>query len=179
MDVQNLAKFEWDNDIPFSIDVVNKTLHAMLGEGEAPRDKDFVLGLLRYNKENRKWSLNSINPNHNDTFGTHSFQQVNSGFSITVKAISETSTNMKIVVSARQYNFIGGGNQLYLQAECEKFINALSYYLEHQDIVTDWDEIFKPQSLKENAEAKGKGCALFLFLPLIIGIGSLITYFLL
>ena len=178
MDIQNLAKFEWENEIPFPIDVVNKTLHAVLGEGEEPRQKDFVLGLLSFNKEDRKWGINSVSPTHNDTFGTHGFGQVNSSFSITVKSIDEKTTNLKIIVSARQGNFIGGGNQAYLQAECEKFINAMSYYLEHQDIVEDWHDNFKPHSLEKNVQNNNKGCATFLILPLLIGAGGYITYLL-
>ena len=175
MDIQNLAKFEWENEIPFSIDVVSKTLHAVIGEGTEPRNNDYVLGLLNYNKEDKKWNINSLNRVHNDAFGTHSFGQVNSSFSITIKKVGEESTNMKIVVSARQGNYVGGGNQSYLQAECDKFINALSYYLEHQDIVTDWHDNFKPQSIESNANSGGTGCVLFI--PFVIGVGGVITYF--
>jgi hypothetical protein len=174
MDVQNLAKFEWENDIPFSVEVVNKTLHATLGEG-GPGKPDFVLGFLNYNNENKKWGINSVDPTHNDTFGTHGFGQVNSSFSITVKSVNEKTTNMKIIVSARQGNFIGGGNQAYLQDECQKFITALSYYLEHQDMVDNWVENYKPQTLAKNAQQKNnKGCALFI--PFFIGVGGLATY---
>ena len=178
MDIQNLAKFEWENEIPYSKDVVNRTLHAVIGEGEETRDLDYVLGFLSYNKENRKWGINSLLRKHNDAFGTHSFGQVNSAFSITVKAINENSTDLKIVVSARQGNFIGGGNIAYLQGECDKFIDALSYYLERQDLVKDWEENFKPQTLANNAKVKGKGCAMLLFVPFILGLGGFITYLL-
>lgn len=178
MDIQNLAKYEWENEIPYPKDEVNRTLHAVIGEGEETGGLDYVLGFLDYNKENRKWGLNSLLRNHNDAFGTHSFGQVNSSFSITVKAINDNSTVLKIVVSARQGNFIGGGNIAYLQGECEKFIKALSYYLERQDVVKDWEENIKPQMLAKNAQVKGKGCAMILLLPLILGLGGFITYLL-
>ena len=175
MDVHNLGKFEWENEVPFSIDVINKTLHAVIGEGEEPRNKDYVMGLL---VNNRKWGLNSVYPKHNDVFGTHSFGQVNSSFSITVKATGDNSTSMKIVVSGRQGNFIGGANQAYLQAECEKFIDALTYYLEHQEPIKYWHETYKPQTLQKKAQANNKGCAMSLLLPIVIGAGGLITYLL-
>ncbi len=89
MDINNIAKFEWGNEIPFSIDTVNMTLHAIIGEGEDPGSKDHVLCLLSFNKKNRKWDINTLYPNHNDMFGIHGFGQVNSVFSITVKSIDE------------------------------------------------------------------------------------------
>lgn len=178
MNVQNLGKFEWENEIPFPIDTVNKTLHAVLGEGKEPRSADFVLGLISSNKENRKWNLNTVSPTHNDVFGMHGFGQINSSFSITVKAVNETTTNLEVVVSARQGNVVGG-NLSFLQSECEAFITALSYYLEHQDIVKDWEENYKPQSLANKEKTGNSGCASVLLIPLMIGLGGIISCFIL
>ena len=178
MDVSNPTKIEWENEIPYSVVVLNRTLHAMLGEGEEPSNKDFVLGLLNFNKENRKWGITSVIPKHNDTFGSHSFGQVNSSISITVKAIDEKKTSLKIVTSARQGDFIGACNQSYLQDECEKFITALSYYLEHSELVIDWEENYKPQVLANNSQDRKKGCAMFLYIPLVVGASGLNVHYL-
>ena len=47
----NLAKFEWENDIPFKESTVKKTISAMIGE-----EKPSVLGLLNYNTKKVKWT---------------------------------------------------------------------------------------------------------------------------
>ena len=158
---QNLIKYEWSNDIPFNIDKVKNTLHAMLGEDKP----SMVLGLLSHNKQKNKWDLNCLNPDCNETFGSYAFGQVNSSFSITVTKTDENTTKLSIDVMNRQ----GGmySNQAYLQSECNKFNKALGYYLEHQDEVEDWYTNIKPNSIQQNAN---NGCALFI--PLIIGAGS-------
>jgi len=171
----NLAKFEWENEIPFKTDVVNRTLHALLGEGERPGKPDHVLSLISYNTEGKKWGLNCTGPEHNDAFGTHSFGQVNSSFSIQVKAVGD-NTQMKITVSAREGNFYGGSNQSYLQAECDKFIKALSYYLDNQNLVDEWHNVTKPQSIEANKNAANSGC--MVIIPLFMGAGALLTYLL-
>ena len=61
----NLNKFEWENEIPFSEEQVKKTLHAMVGEGSK------VSGLLNKNKQ---WGLTCVNSESNDTFGSYSFE---------------------------------------------------------------------------------------------------------
>lgn len=164
--VDNLAKFEWENEIPFPVAQVKKTIHAMIGE------EPMILGLLSYNTEKKKWDLNSLNPSINEAFGSYGFGQVNSSFSITVKEVSENSTNLKITVSARR----GGlyGNQPYLQSECDKFNKALGYYLEHQDQVDKWHNEFRPAKIEENNNSSKSGC--MVVLPLIIGAGSLALY---
>lgn len=160
----NLAKFEWENEIPFNEDIVKKTIHAMIGE-ENPK----VLGLLNYNTNNTKWGVSSLNPESNDVFGSYGFGQVNSAFAITVKKVSEETTDLKIVVSSRQGGWLSG-NQAFLQSECEKFNKALVYYLQHQDEVNAWETTVKPNSI---SSAKKSGCAVFIPLFLIGGAGLL------
>ena len=162
----NLAKFEWENEIPFADTIVKNTIHAMIGE-----EKPMVLGLLDYNKKKQKWGLNCVHPESNEIFGTYSFGQVNSSFSITLKRLSDESTNMKITVSARQGGPLNG-NLSYLQAECEKFNKALAYYLENQNEINDWNTNFKPQQLEK---VQNSGCVILI--PLIIS-GSLLSWLL-
>lgn len=161
----NLAKFEWENDIPFKESTVKKTISAMIGE-----EKPSVLGLLNYNTKKVKWDLTCVQPEKNDIFGSYGFKQVNSSFAITVKKQTEDSTSLKIIVSAVQGGWLSG-NIAYLQSECDKFNKALAYYLEHQDEVDEWNTCFKPKSLED---AQKSGCAVFIPL-LLIGGGSLLS----
>lgn len=162
--VDNLAKFEWENEIPFPVAQVKKSIHAMIGE-ETPNK---VLGLLMYNPEKMKWDLNCVGPVINEAFGSYSFGQVNSSISITVKEVSEKTTYLKITVSARR----GGmyGNQSYLQGECDRFNKALGYYLKHEDQIDRWHNEFKPSQISENASSNS-GC--MVIVPLIVGGGML------
>ena len=160
--VDNLAKFEWENEIPYPVAQVKKTIHAMIGEW----DTNKVLGLLVSNTKKMKWDLNAPSSSINEAFGSYSLGQVNSSMSITVKEISEKATNMKITVSARR----GGlyGNQSYLQGECDRFIKALGYYLEHEDEVDEWHNVSRP---KQMADMSKSGC--MVVIPLLIGGGML------
>ena len=158
----NLNRFEWENEIPFSDAQIKRTLHAMIGEPV------MIYGLLRLDT---KWDLNCVNPENNDTFGSYSFGQVNSKFSITVKKVDENNSNLKITIVERQGAFITG-NQAYLQSECDKFIKALTYYLEHPDIVDNWHEIKKPELEKAaNEVAKSSpGCGTIAVVTIVLGV---------
>jgi hypothetical protein len=138
----NLNKFEWENEIPFSEEQVKKTLHAMVGEGSK------VSGLLNKNKQ---WGLTCVNSESNDTFGSYSFGQINSVFSITIKKVNENNSHLHITISERQGAFITG-NQAYLQSECNNFIKALTFYLEDSNSITWWYDIWKPQCKKVTIE---------------------------
>ena len=164
-DIDNLAKFEWENEIPFPIEKVKKSIHAMIGEPD-------ILGLINYNPKNNKWHLNSIDPIINASFGSYSFGQANSSVSATVKEVDEKTTNLKVTVSARR----GGlyGNQPYLQTECDRFNKALSYYLEHEDEVEVWHNEFKPSKKAANNSPKS-GC--MLIMPIIMAGGFLLWFF--
>lgn len=158
----NLAKFEWENEIPFKEEQVKKTIHAMIGE-QKPR----VLGLLNWGN----WGLKCVLPENNDVFGTYSFAQINSIFSITTKKISEISTHLKIVVSSREGSPLSGDIP-FLQSECEKFNKALAFYLENANEVEKWNSESKPSQLEA---AKNSGCAIFI--PIIF-VGSLLSWLL-
>ena len=67
----NLNKFEWENEIPFSDVQVKSTLHAMIGESM------MIPGLINIDSDRLRWNLNCVNPENNDTFGSYSFGQVN------------------------------------------------------------------------------------------------------
>lgn len=157
----NLNKFEWENEIPFPETLLKRTVHAMIGEPV------MIYGLIKLNE---KWNLNCVNPENNDTFGSYSFGQVNSTFSVTVKKVDEQNSNLKVLVAERQGAFITG-NQAYLQSECDKFIKALSYYLEHPNEVENWYAVKKPELEKEAKEAakSAPGCGA---ITLIIIIGG-------
>ena len=142
----NLNKFEWENEIPFAEEQVKRTLHAMIGEGLN------VSGLL---SQEKKWDLTCVNSESNDTFGSYSFGQVNSIFSITTKKASENSSHLHITISERQGAFITG-NQAYLQSECNKFIKALTYYLENTNPITWWYNDWKPRAEQAFAQAVEK-----------------------
>ena len=161
--LDNLAKFEWENEIPFPVAQVKKTIHAMIGD----YDNKHALGLLIFNKKNMEWDLTACDSSNNDAFGSYSFKQFTSIISVTVKEVSEKSTNMKITVSATY-----GGNQRNLQDKCDKFNKALGYYLEHQDEVDEWHKEL-PQKIEEYKNAKG--C--MVILPLIIGGGSMLAWY--
>lgn len=164
----NLNKFEWENEIPFSIDQVKRTLHAMIGESMS------VSGLLNLDSEKLHWDLNCVDPENNDTFGSYSFGQINSKFSITTKGINENNSNLKITVVERQGAFITG-NQAYLQSECDKFIKAFTFYLEHPETIDNWYNVTK-QHLEEvdkkaaEAANSGIGCGAITFFMIICGI---------
>ena len=164
----NLNKFEWENEIPFAEEQVKRTLHALLGE------EGGVSGILMMDSVNeKKWNLNCVNPECNDTFGSYSFGQVNSAFSITIKRVNETTSNLRIVVSERQGAFITG-NQAYLQTECNKFIKSLTYHLENPNLVDYWHNVTKPQREEvakqvANASSSSKGCILSVILLIILG----------
>ena len=138
----NLAKFEWENEIPFRESMVKKTISAMIGE-----DK-MVLGLLNYNTKGQKWGINCVQPEKNDVFGSYGFKQINSSFAITVKKQTEDSTSLKITVSSVQGGWVSG-NIAYLQSECEKFNKALAYYLEHQEERIKYARAYRKQKRKE------------------------------
>ncbi len=164
----NLNKFEWENEIPFQVDQVKNALHAMIGEGMN------IPGLLGLDADSLHWDLNCVNPENNDTFGSYSFGQVNSQFSITTKKVDENSSILKILVSERQGAFITG-NQAYLQSECDKFIKALTFYLEHKDVVENWHKVLKPkwETEAQNSSSSGnssKGCIISIVVSVIIAI---------
>ena len=162
----NLNKFEWENEIPFSDAKVKNTLHALIG------DSNTVHGLLVQDSDKLGWDLNCLNPEVNDTFGSYSFGQINSQFSVTVKKVDENNSHLRITISERQGAFISG-NQAYLQAECDKFIKALTFYLEHQDTIEQWHNVIKPQresAASEAANSSSSGCVYIALLTIIIGV---------
>lgn len=163
----NLNKFEWDNEIPFSEEQLKRTLHAMIGESS------MVSGLLNTDTNDKKWNLTCVNPESNDTFGTYSFGQINTTFSITIKKNGENNSNLHITISERQGAFITG-NQAYLQSECNNFIKALTYYVENQSAVDYWYSTIKPQKEQiatqtANQPILSKGCIVAIVLFVIIG----------
>lgn len=160
-----LAKFHFDNTIPFKEDVVKRTIKAMIGQDRP----ESVLGLLNYNTTKTKWGVFPTIPSSNDTFGSYSFGQVKSSFAITVKKEDENSTHIAIDVSVRPGLATNGVP--YLQSECDKFTKALAYYLEHQDEVDVWERDFKPKQLEM---ASKSGCSVFI--SLIIGGGALLAW---
>lgn len=160
----NLNKFEWENEIPFSDVQVKSTLHAMIGESM------MIPGLINIDSDRLRWNLNCVNPENNDTFGSYSFGQVNSKFSVTIKKINENTVNLKITIIERQGAFITG-NQAYLQSECDKFIKVLTYYLQHQDAVDNWHKALKPRYAQEAVEKPlriSKGCIIAIVIFVII-----------
>ena len=165
----NLNRFEWENEIPFSTEQVKRTLHAMIGESMT------VNGLLTLDADKLHWDLNCVNPENNDTFGSYSFGQINSKFSITVKSVDENNSGLRITVVERQGAFITG-NQAYLQSECDKFIKAFSFYLEHPDVVDNWYNVIKPhldEVEKKATEAanSGPGCGTIATIIVVLGVG--------
>ena len=168
----NLNKFEWENEIPFSEEQVKRTLHAMIGEGIN------LSGLL---SQEKKWDLTCVNAECNDTFGSYSFGQVNSSFSITIKKVGENSSHLHITISERQGAFITG-NQAYLQSECNKLIKALTYYLENTNPVKWWYDVWKPESEKKYTQATGKtakssvGCNILLIAFIILVVLGVISW---
>lgn len=162
----NLNKFEWENEIPFSQEQLKKTVHAMIGESIR------IQGLLERDSSRLNWDLNCVNPENNDTFGSYGFGQINSQFSITIKKIDENSSGLKILVTERQGAFITG-NQAYLQSECTKFIKALTYYLEHPDIVDNWFTNAKLKAEQIGSNGTGNGCMVTLIVLIGAGVGLL------
>lgn len=163
----NLNKFEWENEIPFPYEKVKNSLHAMIGESMN------IPGLLRLDADSLHWDLNCVNPENNDAFGSYSFGQVNTKFSVTTKKVDGNSSNLKILVSERQGAFITG-NQAYLQSECDKFIKALTFYLEHEDVVDNWYKVLKPkwETEAQNAasSSSSNGCIISIVVGVIIAV---------
>jgi hypothetical protein len=173
----NLNKFEWENEIPFSEEQVKRTLHALVGEEKG------VSGLLMIDSAGSKqWDLTCVNPECNDIFGSYGFGQVNSIFSITVKKVDENRSCLHITTAERQGAFITG-NQAYLQSECNKFIKALTYHLENPNIIEHWYNVIKPQREQINTQNSNKysssnGCIISLIIFVIVagvGIGLLLA----
>ncbi len=170
----NLNRFEWENDIPFSNEQVKKTLHAMIGESM------FVSGLLTLDADKFHWDLNCVDPENNDTFGSYSFGQINSKFSITVKSVDENNSGLRITVVERQGAFITG-NQAYLQSECDKFIKALTFYLEHPNIVDNWYNAPKTNVNEVGNNAvevanSNHGCGTIATIIIVLGVGLGLLY---
>ena len=148
----NLTRYEWENDVPFTLNQLKSTLHAMIGT-------DSTSGLITTDNDKYNWQLTCVYPEANDTFGSYTFGQVNTIFTITVKEVDEDTSNMAIKVGQRQAA-IYSGNQAYLQQECNRFIKALTYYLEHPQEVENWhkntpksDTESKPNTKKTNDSA--------------------------
>ncbi len=163
--LDNLAHIEWENDIPFALELVKRTIHAMIGEGK------FISGLVVENPAQTKWGLNSVDPEMNEAFGSYVMNQVNSKFSITVNG-DENKTHIKIIVSARAGSAYG--SPAYFQSECDKFTKALAYYLEHPEDVDCWYNEIKPKYEKYQQNSSNSGC--MVFLPLIVGTGGYLLY---
>lgn len=128
----NLTKYEWENDVPFALNQLKSTLHAMIGS-------DAKNGLITIDDNKHHWNLTCVYPESNDTFGSYTFGQVNTIFTITVKEVDADTSHLSIQVGQRQAA-IYSGNQAYLQSECNSFIKALTYYLEHPQEVADWHQ---------------------------------------
>lgn len=165
----NIAKFEWENEIPFSADVVKRTIQALIGE--SAESNRMIRGLLDKNPTNQKWGLNSVNPESNITFGTFTLNQVNSKFSITVAPSGENS-HIKITVTGRTGSAYTSPS--YYQGECDKFTKALAYYLGHQDEVDYYYNESKPQQTEYINDSSNSGC--MVVLPFIGGVMGYITY---
>ena len=136
----NLTKYDWENDVPFALNQLKTTLHAMIGT-------ESTAGLITLDENKHHWKLTCVYPEVNDTFGSYTFGQVNTIFTITVNDVDEDTSHLSIKVGQRQAA-IYSGNQAYLQAECNSFIKALTYYLEHPKEVEDWHQA-KPNSLAQ------------------------------
>ena len=165
-----LSKIEWENEIPFPIAQVKKTIKAMIGED----NPNIVLGLIMDNPEGINWNLNCADSIIiSNPFGLYSFGQGTSTITLVVKKVTVSSTNVKVVVSTNK----GGlyDNQQFLQGEYEKFNKAFGYYLEHEDQVDKWYNELKPKQLAEKNGSSGSGC--LVFLPLILS-GSMLAWYL-
>ena len=143
----NLTRYEWENDVPFTLNQLKSTLHAMVGT-------ESTAGLITIDNDKYNWDLNCVYPESNDTFGSYTFGQINTIFTITVKEVDEDTSNMSIKVGQRQAA-IYSGNQAYLQQECNSFIKALTYYLEHPEEVENWHKV-KTESKDESKPNKKK-----------------------
>lgn len=156
----NLTRYEWENDVPFALDQLKRTLHAMVGT-------ESIAGLITLDEDKHNWKLTCVYPESNDTFGSYTFGQVNTIFTITVKEVNEDTSHLSIKVGQRQAAFYSG-NQAYLQEECNRFIKALTYYLEHPEEVENWHQV-KPQSEATSQPSKNTNGWYILFYLVLLG----------
>lgn len=161
MDVSNLTTYDWNNEIPFSAESVKKTIHALIGEGK------MVLGLLSYNKEGKKWDITPLEPTSNDIMGSYTFAQMNSTFSITVKAVDDTKCQLSINMGTPRGSWLQG-NVAYLQEECNKFINSMTYYLQNPNLVDEWFANAKEKKEKETQGGKKGGCLSVIVILIVV-----------
>ena len=160
----NLTRYDWENDVPFSLNQLKSTLHAMVGT-------DSAVGLITLDEDKYNWKLSCVYPESNDTFGSYTFGQVNTIFTITVKEVNEDTSNLSIKVGQRQAA-IYSGNQAYLQEECNRFIKALTYYLEHPEEVDKWHSNkpkITPESKPSTKETTSNGWYILIYI-IIFGI---------
>lgn len=156
----NLTRYEWENDVPFALDQLKRTLHAMVGT-------ESIAGLITLDEDKHNWKLTCVYPESNDTFGSYTFGQVNTIFTITVKEVDEDTSHLSIKVGQRQAAFYSG-NQAYLQEECNRFIKALTYYLEHPEEVENWHQE-KTQSEATSQPSKNTNGWYILFYLVLLG----------
>lgn len=156
----NLTRYEWENDVPFALDQLKRTLHAMVGT-------ESTAGLITLDENKHHWKLTCVYPESNDTFGSYTFGQVNTIFTITVKEVDADTSHLTIKVGQRQAA-IYSGNQAYLQSECNCFIKALTYYLEHPEEVENWHQV-KPQLEATSQPSKNTNGWYILFYLVLLG----------
>lgn len=160
----NLTRYEWENDVPFALDQLKSTLHAMIGT-------ESTAGLITLDENKHHWKLTCVYPESNDTFGSYTFGQVNTIFTITVKEVDADTSHLTIKVGQRQAA-IYSGNQAYLQSECNSFIKALTYYLSHPQEVESWHQV-KPNPAAQSPSGSNTTTAngwYILFYILIFGV---------
>lgn len=137
----NGISYVWSNEIPFPIEIVKRTLHALIGHN---RGKSSSIGLIKKNI-----SSNDFLPSRtysNDTLAYYSFSlglgnalldASMAVYGIFVRPINEQSCSLTINVYGTAVNskVIDVTSQ---QDYCDNFISILTDYLSRQDLVEEW-----------------------------------------